>query len=156
MRVIIVILVIAELSLAMAETGTGSGTFNLINLGSVDGKNYFYDKTRRTWQASRDFCIESGMELATIETPKQAEFLKSKYNYSTFSGFYKLGGRDALLARQFTWDSSGTAATDIVGLNWRVDPGYSEYLTCVSYYSNIIPVFNIVGCEVESFVLCQT
>ncbi|ODM87930.1 hypothetical protein Ocin01_18752 [Orchesella cincta] len=60
--------------------------FNLINLG-------------QNWTTAGNYCQESGMQLATIETQAQADFLKSKYSSEGFTGNFWTAARDAHLPR---------------------------------------------------------
>ncbi|ODM88620.1 C-type lectin lectoxin-Enh7 [Orchesella cincta] len=140
-----------------ASSEQDSEPFNLIKLGSVDGKNYFYNKDYRTWFESRTFCMESGMKLASIETASQAAFLKTQHNTSTFFGNFWTSGRDAQMSRQFSWDDSETEPTDSIGLPWGAWEVTLEYQTCVLYYSNAVPKFLIHICGfIYGYTLCET
>ncbi|ODM92191.1 Brevican core protein, partial [Orchesella cincta] len=120
LRVFILVAVAAQL---FVKAERKNGLHNFVNLGQVDGKSYFYENTYpffRNWTESGNYCKETGMELATIETVAEAEFLKSKYDPYGFNGWYWTGGRDAQLPRQFTWNSTGTVPTDSIGLDWEI------------------------------------
>ncbi|ODM94675.1 Brevican core protein [Orchesella cincta] len=154
---IFILLAIASLLLVKAETGD-SEIFNLINLGQVEGKNYFYEQgvAGRNWTTAGKYCQESGMQLATIETQAQADFLKSKYSSDGFNYYYWTAARDAHLPREFTWNTTGTVPSEISGLTWSTYNDM-EYQTCVMYYANSSPGLKLYPCDsTTSGVLCQT
>ncbi|ODM87983.1 hypothetical protein Ocin01_18698, partial [Orchesella cincta] len=155
---IFILLAIASLLLVKAETGD-SEIFNLINLGQVEGKNYFYEQgvAGRNWTTAGKYCQESGMQLATIETQAQADFLKSKYSSDGFTGNYWTAARDAHLPREFTWNTTGAMPSEISGLPWSAVNMRMEYRTCVFYSAYSSPSLYLFPCDVTlSGVLCQT
>ncbi|ODM88607.1 hypothetical protein Ocin01_18074 [Orchesella cincta] len=95
------------------------------------------------------------MQMATIETVSQAEFLKSRQSLNAFSGYFEIAGRDAQVARQFSWGSTGEALADIPGLPFRLNGGELDYRTCISYLAGESPFLNIKECPLAGYALCQ-
>ncbi|CAL8143496.1 unnamed protein product [Orchesella dallaii] len=127
----------------------------LINLGNVDGKNYFVDSSiSRNWTAAKTYCQSLGMELATIMSSAQVAFLKSAYNSTTFIYTHWIDARDSFEERQYTWDNIGVAVTSLSSLPFGV--GALRYQTCLSYHAATSPQISIYECETSRKTLCQT
>ncbi|ODM92189.1 hypothetical protein Ocin01_14489 [Orchesella cincta] len=75
MHVIIITLVAAAcLGLVKAKT-VDAEIHDLINLGQVEGKNYYYDSTTvRDWSESGNYCIESGMNSQQLTLHTRRNF----------------------------------------------------------------------------------
>ncbi|ODM89304.1 C-type lectin domain family 2 member A [Orchesella cincta] len=130
------------------------GSPRLVNLGTVDSKSYFADRTARNWTVAKTFCQSIGMDLATITTPAQITFLKNAYNTTTFSGLHWIDAKDSFEQRQFTWVKSNTPVTSLSSLEFRTN---LEYQTCASYYATSTPAIWLYECSLVSmFTLCET
>ncbi|CAL8092065.1 unnamed protein product [Orchesella dallaii] len=126
-----------------------------VSLGNVDGKIYYAEKTRRTWHSTRVYCKDLGMELATITSQEQANFLKLAYDANTFSDQFWLGGRDSFQPRQFSWDKSGEAVTTLNKFLWFKEDDFS-YQTCLVYESEKMPNILMYDCEFNGMqALCE-
>ncbi|ODM92036.1 P-selectin [Orchesella cincta] len=130
---------------------------NLVNLGNVEGKSYFAGTSQMNWMIARDLCRNSGMELATITTQAQVDFLKSKYNSTTFSGYYWIGARDSQSFRALSWDSTDTEIETLFGIKYRHFA--AKYQICAAYYSGtdetVIDAYECTMNDVTGLI-CET
>ncbi|ODM90297.1 C-type lectin domain family 2 member D-related protein [Orchesella cincta] len=136
-----------NLCLLLAAESEGNNQENLIDLGNVDGKAYFYNKQDRNWTESRTYCQEQGMELATVDSVAQVEFLREQYNR------YWIAARDAQLPRALSWDATNEQVNDIEGIEWEII--VDDYKLCGAYASSSRKKFYMLECSYETYVLCQ-
>ncbi|ODN02018.1 Early activation antigen CD69 [Orchesella cincta] len=148
--------VLASVVISESASINGGESTNLISLGTVDGKTYFADATKRNWTAARTFCSEVGMRLATITSEAQLEFLRFAYDSTNFAEDHWTAARDSQEARQFTWDSLNEQPSETFNhwINWHNLP----YQTCALY--NFIPgvscCMHFENCAAMEKVLCET
>jgi len=98
------------------------------------------------------------MELATVTSPAQANFLKTSYDPAKFSEEFWLGGRDSFQPRQFSWDSTGEAVT-VSSLNnflWFKEDDLT-FQTCLVYESEKVANILMYECGFDGMqALCET
>ncbi|CAL8068747.1 unnamed protein product [Orchesella dallaii] len=108
----------------------------VLNLGTIDGKSYYTDTVLRNYTASRCFCKNNGMRLATITNEIQAEFLKSQFNVTNFSGWYWVGAIDHEGHGNFTWTETGKPVQVFKTLDLAGWNNEDEVNNCLCYSSN--------------------
>ncbi|CAL8098415.1 unnamed protein product [Orchesella dallaii] len=146
-------LLVIQVYLLFGLETRGNGKENLVDLGSVEGKTYFYNKEDRNWTASRAYCQEQGMELATVDSAAQVEFLRLQYNSTTFVAWYWIAARDAQLPRALSWDATDEQVNDIEGIEWEIL--LDDYKVCGAYASSSQKKFYMLECSYLTYVLCQ-
>ncbi|OXA61471.1 uncharacterized protein LOC110841687 [Folsomia candida] len=129
---------------------------NFTSFGSVDGKEYFYDRTQAaTWYQARSNCKAAGMQIATIDTQSQLALLKYKFNPPNLAltGIYWIGAREARTIDQFKWDSTGGSISS-VGETW-VMSAIPEYCVYINYGGNYHGRWETRSCDTPYYQLCE-
>ncbi|ODM87555.1 C-type lectin domain family 4 member M [Orchesella cincta] len=138
----------------------GGGIINMINLGNVDGKSYFYENTRLNWTDSQAYCREFGMELAVITTEEQFAFLKSKYNSTTFNNWYWIGATDSKQLSALHWSLTNSEIILPSGITWEHHgPNYMQCGTYYYYYNGGPQYIQSYACSIVASsigTLCET
>ncbi|ODM89530.1 Snaclec crotocetin [Orchesella cincta] len=90
----------------------------MANLGSVDGKTYFADKSSKSWQESRTYCENRGMQMASIKSQKQVDHLKAAYHPRMFDGWYWVNAKGLKKSPSFKWEKTGEGVTVYNNVHW--------------------------------------
>ncbi|CAL8130423.1 unnamed protein product [Orchesella dallaii] len=133
----------------------GGAEIYLTSLGTVEGKSFFYDRSAsRNWVQARQYCEEYGMELATITTEVQLQYLKSKHNATGFNSHHWIGLRNARNLSAMAWDDTDLP---VGNLTTAAFANHATDLICGAYRSQTAPALEIWPCTTGSLgVLCQT
>jgi hypothetical protein len=78
----------------------------LTPIGSVGGKTFFLEPVTRSWSAALTYCKTLNMELASIQSLEENNFLKNN-TFLTSSTYYWTSGRDAGTRDQYLWNTGG-------------------------------------------------
>jgi hypothetical protein len=69
---------------------------------SFEGRDYLFCSRDETWEAARRRCFDAGMDLATIESEGENDFIRSHVSDHSF-----VGGTDAEAEGRFVWSATG-------------------------------------------------
>ncbi|CAL8068621.1 unnamed protein product [Orchesella dallaii] len=137
---------------------------NLVVLGTVEGKSYFAIGVRELfltyfdWTASKSYCEEKGLKLATIDTEAEAQFLKSAYDPVEFNGWYWVAAKYRRPGG-WSWVETGKKVEVFSSLQWqsmRITANLPEYCLCYSSNLHNTGYYFKRECYHLHHVLCET
>ncbi|CAL8097597.1 unnamed protein product [Orchesella dallaii] len=127
-------------------------------LGITDQKLFYADSTLRNWTNALTFCKSIGMQLATITSQNQVDFLESAFNDVKFNGLYWIGGKYNNGDGNFKWVTNGEAVHTFDTLGWEGLENEDEIdLQCLGYSSDDNESWNYFKgkCDKQLYSLCE-